>query len=150
MRMRLVSGPEVKLAAMARRLADDFAIKSKAQATWKAYRSWFTVFEAFCCMFAVDLKKGKQVFDSITEVMRVSVALLTCCYSMGTIDIYVSAVQCFCKMAKWGSLWESEAFRATMAGVKREMGVAKHKQPPIEASHVAAMLQMTRPGSFTK
>ena len=124
------------IAGYGRTLADDYAIKSKAQATWKAYRAWYQVFTAFCDLFEV---KVKALWGEKVEVLRVSCALMAEVYAVGTISIYATAVSCFMQMQGLKSPWENALFKATFEGIRRELGTAMKKQPGIEAAHIAAM-----------
>lgn len=126
-------------------LADDYAVKSKAQATWKSYSAWGEVYEAFAILFGVSLEGGaqsKQAWQMRVEVLRVSVALLSLDYALSTIQIYTSAVSYFFRMRGWESPWRAPTFAASLEGIKRELGQAKRKQPPIEAKHIAALFDM--------
>ena len=115
-------------------LANDYAIKSKAQATWRTYSSWYGTFETFCAAFCARDSWEDRVF-----VLRVSVALMSQVYALGTLSIYTSAVSCFWKLKGWRSPWEDILFKATFGGITRELGKAVKKQPGLNAAHFGAI-----------
>ena len=139
----------MSMALFGRTLADDYAMKSKAGSTWKSYRAWWQVLEAFGGAFGVDTSKSGN-WEQAVELLRVVVALLASCYGQSTICIFVSAVAFKFSMQNFKKPWESSAFRMTMEGIKRELGTAVKKQPPLEACHVAALLGIVGvPGGWT-
>ena len=125
-------------------LANDYAIKSKAKATWESYVAWFRCFEAFCDSFGVSVAFADAQWRLYAEVLRRSVALLSLCYSMSTIEIYVTAVCVMLKLRGVTSPRASETLRMTLEGVARELGRSKSKKPPVEPQHVAAILERAR------
>ena len=129
------------LALFGRTLADDYAMKSKAGSTWKSYQAWWEVMEAFGIAFGVDTSEEGD-WQKAVELLRVVVALLASCYGQSTIAIFVSAVAFKFSMQNFKKPWESSTFRMTMEGIKRELGTAVKKQPPLEACHVAALLEI--------
>ena len=72
------------LVGYGRALADDYATKSKAQATWRAYSSWYGTFEAFCTAMQVS---ASDSWEDKVQVLRISVALMSQVYAMGTLSI---------------------------------------------------------------
>ena len=129
-------------------LADDLAVKSKARLTWKSYAAWFNCFVAFCESFGVSTSWAADRAHVYAEVLRLSVAMMHLCYSMSTIEIYVTAVCVMLRVRGVSSPREVETFRMTMEGVARELGKAKQKKPPVEPHHVAAILVSPRPAAF--
>ena len=115
-------------------LANDYAIKSKAQATWRTYSSWYGTFETFCAAFG-----ARDSWEDRVLVLRVSVALMSQVYALGTLSIYTSAVSCFWKLKGWRSPWEDILFKATFEGITRELGKAVKKQPGLNAAHFGAI-----------
>ena len=100
----------------------------------------------------VELTYG---WDESVEALRKAVALMALEYAASTIDIMVSAVGfCFNKMRdEAGALWrpphEEPNFKATLEGITRDIGTRKRKQPPLEAHHMAAILEMKPPPKWT-
>ena len=76
-------------------------------------------------------------------------------YAASTIDIMVSAVGFyFNKMVDdngvpWKPPHEKPTFKATLEGIKCDIGTRKRKQPPVEAHHMAAILEMRPPPKWT-
>ena len=44
---------------------------------------------------------------------------------------------------------EEPNFKATPEGIKRDIGTRKRKQPPLEAHHVATLLEMKAPPKWS-
>ena len=51
--------------------------------------------------------------------------------------------------APWKPPHEKPRFKATLEGIKRDIGTRKRKQPPLEALHMAAILEMKPPPKWT-
>ena len=69
---------------------------------------------------------------------------------MSTIEIYVSAVSHYFVLHGLAPPWEQPLFKATMGGIKRDMGGKAKKKPPVEAWHIAELLSWdTRPANWT-
>lgn len=122
-----------------RRLADDFAVKAQAEATWRQYAAWYEVFEAFCEVFGVGLEEDDDHAQRV-EMLRVAVALMAGSYAMGTLEIFVSAVSERFRQHEWASPHADGLFKRTWEGIKRELGTRKQKKPPLEARHVEGLL----------
>ena len=148
-RKQLEVPKEGSLLDFAVELADDYAVMSKAEATWKSYKGWQEVLVAFGVRFGID--NLDQVSQELrVELVRLTAALLSMSYSMGTIDIFVAACSSMFKVKGWGPFWGVESFKATMAGIKRSLGTRAEKKPPIEPWHVMEMLEMECPEGWSE
>jgi hypothetical protein len=83
------------------------------------------------------------------EVLMDSIALLGLCYSMGTLDVYISAVSAFMQDARMSSPYESREFKMVIEAMRRRKGLGKKKKPPVEPWHVKAILEGPVPGNMT-
>ena len=68
-----------------------------------------------------------SVWGPWMEVLLDSVALLGLCYSMSTLDVYVSAVSAFMQDAGMASPYESREFKMLMEAMRRRKGLGKKK-----------------------
>jgi hypothetical protein len=123
----------------------DLVLSSRADDTWKAYRSWVEVFSAFLDRFGVSTEPVPEHWDDWIEVLIVSIAVLSQCYSLGTVTVLASAVSAYMQDYGMQSPFSSRLFAMLMRGLPRYMGVGKKKKPPVEAWHVARIVAMTRP-----
>ena len=135
--------------AWAIEVADDYAVKSKSDVTWKSYTAWWEVLEAYARRFGIGDMGGVSQ-EVRVEVVRVTAALLSLLYAWGTVNIFVSACSCKFKTEGWGSFWEVATFKAALEGIKRELGVKAEKKPPVEPWHVMEILQLDCPESWTE
>jgi hypothetical protein len=136
-------------AAFVQALRKDFVLSARSEATWKAYRAWVTCFGAFLESYGLSFNPVAAVWEEWVEVLADSVALLGICYSMGSVDVYVSAVSAFMQDGGMQSPFGRRQFKMLMEGMRRYKGMGKKKKPPVEAKHVAWILQMKKPGSLT-
>ena len=133
----------------ARALADDYAVKSKSEATWKSYMGWWEVLEAFGRRFGLEDLEGAEQRHRV-ELVRIAAALLSLAYAWGTINIFVTACSAKFKLKGWDSFWGVETFKATYNGIKRELGVKAEKKPPVEPWHVQEILALDCPGGWSE
>jgi hypothetical protein len=131
-------------------LQHDLILSSRSDATWKAYRAWVQVFAAWCGVFNVSTTPAKELWNDWVEVLSAAVAVLALCYSVGTLQVFTSAVSAFMQDAGMQSPFQSKYFSLLMSGITRWLGVGKHKKPPVEAWHVAAILELTDTKRFTQ
>jgi len=127
----------------------DLVLCSRSDATWLAYRTWLSVFEAFLEKFGVGVQPNEDNWDHWLEVLVVAVAVLAQSYSLGTMGVFVSAVAARLHDSELRSPWESRLFAMIMKGLPRYLGVGKAKKPPVEAWHIALIVRMPRPKAFT-
>jgi hypothetical protein len=148
-------------AEFALELADAYALRSKEKATWKAYSEWWKTYLSFCEFFDVaETNSAGRVeltygWEESVEALRKAVALMALEYASSTIDIMVSAVGFYFNKMRdevgrpWKPPHEEPNFKATLEGIKRDIGTRKRKQPPLEAHHVAALLEMKAPPKWS-
>ena len=118
--------------------------------TWKAYRAGVQVFAAWCVVFNVSTTPTKGMWFDWVEVLSAAVAVLALCYPVGTLQVFTSAVSAFMQDAGMQSPSQSKYFSLLMSGITRWLDVGKHKKPPVEAWHVAAILELTDTKCFTQ
>ena len=126
-------------AEFALELADAYALRSKEKATWKAYSEWWKTFLCIAeCFNVAEEGNGGEIeltygWEESVEAMRKAVALMALEYAESTIDIMVSAVGFyFNKMiddsgVPWKPPHEEPNFKATLEGIKRDIGTRKRK-----------------------
>jgi len=131
------------LLELGRQMADDYAVMSKSEATWRSYKSWWRVCLAFAERFEVDMEAASWKVQ--VEVIRIGAALMSMLYSWGTIDIFVTACSNEFRLREWRSPWEAQTLKATLNGMKRVLGVKAEKKPPAEPHHVREMLLLEGP-----
>jgi hypothetical protein len=131
-------------------LQHDLILSSRSDATWKAYRAWVQVFAAWCAVFGVSITPTKDLWQDWVEVLSAAVAVLSLCYSVGTLQVFTSAVSAFMQDAGMPSPFQSKYFSLLMSGVTRWLGVGKHKKPPVEAWHVAEIMELAKTDRFTQ
>ena len=131
------------LSEFARELADDLAIKSKSEATWKSYAGWWDVLLAFAQKFGLELEEAEP--EERIELVRLAVSMLSTLYAWGTIDVFTCAASYYFKSRGWKSFYEDEMMKATLQGIKRELGLKAKKKPPVEPWHLREILQLECP-----
>ena len=100
----------------------------------------------------VELTYGWQ--ESV-EALSKAVALMALEYAASTVDIMISAVGFYFNKMRdeagtpWKPPHEEPNFKATLEVIKRDIGTRKRKQPPLEAHHMAAILEMKPPPKWT-
>ena len=127
----------------------DLVLSSRADSTWKAYKAWVEVFGAFLGKFGLDSTPAERYWDQWIEVLVIAVAVLSQCYSLGTIGVFVSAVSACLQDHELRSPFESRLFAAVMKGLPRYLGVGKAKKPPVEAWQVALIVGLSEVQGFT-
>jgi hypothetical protein len=99
--------------------------------------------------FGLSKDPTVELWDQWVEVLIVTVAVLSQCYSLGTMGVIVSAVSAYMQDHGLRSPYESKLFSTVMKGLPRYLGVGKAKKPPVEAWQVALIVQMTKIKGFT-
>lgn len=130
-------------------MVHDLVLCSRAEGTWKAYAAWVEVFKAFLGAFGVATRPEVRSWDQWVEVLVVTVAVLSQCYSLGTIGILLSAVSAYMQDYGLRSPYESRIMTMVLKGLPRHMGEGKKKKPPMEAWHVAKIVAIERPEGLT-
>ena len=131
--------------AFVRDLRRDPMLASRSDATWRAYKVWVKCFAAFLESYRLCAEPSEERWSDWVEVLADSVALLGICYSMGAIDVYASAVSAFMQDGDMLSPFKNRSFKMMIEGLRRWKGMGKMKKPPIEARHVAGILEMACP-----
>ena len=143
-----------EFAGMLRR---DFVLASKSDATWKQYDGWKRCFWAWLDVYGLDFAPSKdpEIWNLWVDVLSDAVAVMAVCYSVGTLDVLVSAVSAYMQHGGMASPFASKEFGAMMEGIRRWKGLGKKKKPPVEPWHVRAVLSgqtasYFRGGEFSK
>jgi site-specific DNA-cytosine methylase len=157
--VRAGSGPRLEvpeghtaLAQFARKVAHDLVLSSRSDSTWKHYRAWIGVFQAWLRTFGVSSEPGgndEALWEQWVQVLIVEVAVLSQCYALGTVAIAVTAVATYMQDHGMRSPHESRLFNLVMKGLTRHMGVGVAKKPPVEPGHVAKILSLPAPDHWT-
>ena len=131
-------------------LRRDFVLASKSPETWKQYNGWKRCFWAWLEKYGLDIRPelGQACFSKWVDVLSDAVAVMAICYSMGTIDVFVSAVSCYMTHGGMASPFESKEFAAMIEGIRRWKGLGKKKKPPVEPWHVRAIMEGKAPKDF--
>jgi hypothetical protein len=125
-------------------LRRDLLLSARSDSTWKAYKSWVECFRAWLLVYELPLEPAEELWVPWMEVLLDSVAVLGLCYSMGTLDVYVSAVSAYMQDGAMQSPWTSREFKMEMEGHRRRKGLGKKKKPPVEPWHMARILRSIR------
>jgi site-specific recombinase XerD len=115
--------------------AGEYARAEKAEATRRAYRTDFAIFEAWC------LERGAIALPARPEIVA---AFLATEAGRGvrpsTIGRRVAAIRYAHKLAGHAVLpTDDERVRATMRGIRRSLGTAPSKKTPATAERIVAM-----------
>jgi hypothetical protein len=70
----------------------DLLVSARADSTWKAYVAWVEVFIEFLKKLNIPLQPVAANWEQWVQALLTVVAVLSQCYSAGTIGIVVSAV----------------------------------------------------------
>ena len=146
---KLVAPQNESFRQWAGHLVHDLVLSSRSESTWKAYKAWMEVFQAFLDKFGVEKHPDRAVKLDWIEVLAVVVAVFSQCYGASTIGVFVSAVSSHMQDYEIGSPYDSRMFSMLMKGVVNYLGAGKAKKPPVEDWHVAAILQAPKPEKFT-
>jgi hypothetical protein len=130
-------------------MVHDLVLCSRAEGTWKAYAAWVEVFQAFLEAFGVPVRPEVQHWNKWVEVLLVVVAVLSQCYSLGTIGVLLSAVSAYMQDYGLKSPYEARILSMVLKGLPRHMGQGKKKKPPMEAWHVARIVELQKPGELS-
>ena len=131
------------------KMVHDLVLCSRAEGTWKAYAAWVEVFQAFLEAFGVPVRPEVQHWNKWVEVLLVVVAVLSQCYSLGTIGVLLSAVSAYMQDYGLKSPYEARILSMVLKGLPRHMGQGKKKKPPMEAWHVARIVELQKPGELS-
>jgi site-specific recombinase XerD len=119
--------------------ARDFQASSKAQATIRAYRGDFAIFTAYCS------ERGLSPLPASVEAVT---AFLSASARGGakasTLGRRVAAIRFAHKAAGFEPVTNNEEVRATMAGIRREIGAAKQGRAPATSDIISQMLGACR------
>ena len=88
---------------LASALRKDFVVASKSPETWKQYNGWKRCFWAWLEKYGLDVRpvKSRECFEAWVDVMSDAVAVMALCYSVGTLDVFVSAVSSYMTHGVW-------------------------------------------------
>ena len=75
------------------------------------------------------------------NVLCDAVSVLGMCYSMGTLDVFVSAISAYMQDNGMRSPYKYRVFKMTMEGLRRYLGMGKKKKPGVEPWHVAEIVR---------
>jgi hypothetical protein len=123
-------------------LKRDLMVMAMADNTWAMYHAWWKVYEAWLVRLGVDWEEGggemsSKKLEGMKGALETSVALMAPEYALGTLELYLAAVQHRFKMQRWGDVKEGTAIEMMMKGVERWKGVGgKEKMKPVEAGHM--------------
>lgn len=81
----------------------------------------------------------------LQTVLLESVALMGTQCSHGTMEVYVAAVAQRFAWLQWGDIREGQALKDLLVGIERWWGKGRAKIRPVEARHIAALLQLPVP-----
>ena len=143
----VVKGPGFK--EWLRQVQHDLVLSSRAESTWKAYRAWVEVFEAWLGVYEVSKSPAEQNWEDWVEVLSATVTVLAMHYSVGTLQVFTSAVSAYMQDSGMCSPHSCRFFSMLNSGITVWLGLGKHKKPPIEAWHVAEILKSKRTNRFT-
>lgn len=130
--------------AFVQALRRDLLLSARSDSTWRAYKGWVECFRAWLLVYGLPLEPAEGLWGPWMEVLLDSVAVLGLCYSMGTLDVYVSAVSAYMQDGDMQSPWTSREFKMEMEGHRRRKGLGKKKKPPVEPWHMARILRSTK------
>ena len=112
-----------------------FVLASKSDATWKQYDDWKRCFWAWLDVYGLDFAPSKdpKIWNLWVDVLSDAVAVMAvCCYSVGTLDVLVSAVSAYMQHGGMASPFASKEFGAMMEGIRRWKGLGKKRKPLVE------------------
>jgi site-specific recombinase XerD len=127
-----VTAPSTLAGSDALRKANDYAVKSRAEATIRAYRNDFGQFCDWC------EARGVQSLPADAATVAAWVADLADTLKPSSINRKVAGISVAHKTAGYPSPCGSELVRSTLSGIRRTLGVAQSKKAPVRISHLRA------------
>jgi site-specific recombinase XerD len=112
----------------------DYARAEKAEATWRAYRSDFELFRAWCAERHVSVLPASP--ESVAAFLAHEAERLV---RPSTIGRRVAAIRYAHKLAGLPLPTDDERVRATVRGIRRSLGAAPSKKMPATAERVIGM-----------
>ena len=118
--------------------ASDYARRSRAEATLRAYATDWKSFAAFCALHGLDALPGRQT------TVAAYVASLAETHRPSTIQRRLASISTAHRAAGYESPTTSELVRSTLLGVKRSKGTAKRQVLPVRVRHIREGLALMR------
>ena len=119
----------------------DLLLSARSDATWKQYRSWVDCFAAWLHRYGLTAAPHQDLWGEWVNILCDAVSVLGMSYSMGTLDVFVSAVSAYMQDNGMDSPYKCRVFKMTMEGLRRYLGLGKKKKPGVEPWHVAEIVR---------
>lgn len=116
--------------------ARDYAANSKADATWRAYRSDWSCFESWCAA------RGLEPLPATGETVALYIADLAQTRKPATIQRRLSTITQRHRLAGFDSPARTVEVAATWAGIRRELGTAQRRVDPITTGVLRELVEV--------
>lgn len=116
--------------------ARDYAANSKADATWRAYRSDWSCFETWCAA------RGLEPLPAAGHTVALYIADLAQTRKPTTIQRRLSTITQRHRLAGYDSPVRTVEVSATWAGIRRELGTAQRRVDPITTAVLRTMVDV--------